>query len=153
MPFDATLSLRAENLPDTDTFGKIDPYYEVWFKDEMLYKSECHKNADSIVEWAPATFQVPTLAFMRELNVKMYDKDTFTKDDLILEVEIRYPFRMKTYDLGETGAKLAVLNDDGESADDESDGSLVEDGDGGFIKKSAKLAAGYFALKKLGSMW
>ena len=89
---------------------------------------------------------------MRELNIKFYDKDTFSSDDLMLEVEVRYPFRMKTYDLGETGARLAVLNDDGESADDESDGSLV-DGEGGMISKGIKMAAGYFAVKHIGGMF
>ena len=147
MVFSCQLNLRAENLPDTETFGKIDPYYQVWFKDEKLYQSECVKNADQIVEWQPANFDIPGMAFMRELNVKIYDRDTFSSDDLIVDCQIRYPFRMKTYELGDTGARLAVLNDNGDSADEATDGSL--EGDNDIIKK----AAGFFALVKLGKMF
>ena len=142
-----TLSLAARNLPDKDIIGHIDPYYEIYFKDALLYKSEVLKGSHP--EWKVASFEVPKRAYMREPNLKVIDKDTFSKDDLLFEVEIRYPFRQKTYTIGDTPAQLMVLNDDGESADSLSDGSLVE-GDDGKKRKRKKKESGYFSVTTIG---
>ena len=125
MPKQAKLHLKVENLPQTDFFGKIDPYFEVWYHDSKLFTSACFKNADNIVDWGQVSFEIPTRAIFQELNIKFYDKDTFSKDDLLLNVELRYPFRNKSYTLGESGAVLKVLDDDGDSDSDLTDGSLA----------------------------
>jgi len=127
MPKTANLHLKAENLPETDFFGKIDPYYEVYYHKTKLFTSPCHKNAERIVDWGVQTFQVPTRAVFRELNVKIYDKDTFSADDLLLNIEVRYPFRCNSYTLGNSGAVLKVLDDDGNSDSELTEGSLDSD--------------------------
>lgn len=141
------LKLSASGLPDKDLIGRTDAYYELYFKDTLLYKSEVQKGSN--VTWDTATIDMPKRAYMRELVLKCFDKDRFSKDDLIFSVEIRYPFRMKTYTLGETGATLSVLNDNGESADSLSDGSMV-DGDDGKKRKRKKKQSGHFKMLKLG---
>ena len=120
--FQATLRLKATDLPKCDTFSKADPYFEVWHQNTKLYKSETIKNTDKNVVWKPAEFSLPLYMYAamgdlkvpnfsdmagevaemtgRSLNLKIivWDEDTVSDDDLLLEIEnISYPFRLKTY--------------------------------------------------------
>merc|ERR1712117_631686 len=127
---DVCLHLRGENLVSKDLISKSDPYFEVYFPKDSetpLYKSEVIKNATDPC-WEPANFTLPKSAFMRHVRIRLMDKDTFTRDDLMLDCELRYPFRQKNYTFGEFArddetieARVCVLNDDGEcdSSDDE----------------------------------
>lgn len=111
-------------MPQVDFFGKIDPYYQVFYHDTKLYQSETVKNADHTFAWKEAKFNIPSKAIFKELIIKVWDKDTFSKDDLLFSVEIRYPFRCNSYTLGNTGAILKVLDDDGHSDSSLTEGSL-----------------------------
>lgn len=143
----ATLHLRAENLPNTDLIGKSDPYYLVFYNDKLVYTSEIIKNSLN-VEWEPAVFEMPWQACMREIRIKIMDKDTIGNDDLMLDFEIRYPFRQNNYAFP-GDCKICVLNDDGEIDEGEAtSGSEVEDDSTlDLVKKVGKFG---FKLRELG---
>merc|ERR1712026_60238 len=133
-------------LSDKDLIGSQDPYFEVYWKDECVYTSEVLKQESDTIEWAPAQFEMSRRAYLREIRIVIKDKDTFTKDDLLLDCEIRYPFRANTYTFSDLGCKLCVLNDDGEATDHEKSGSECEDDDS-VARKALGLAGDYFKVK------
>merc|ERR1711879_249423 len=124
----ATLHLRGENLPNKESFGTSDPYFQVFYQDQLLYKSEVIENNVTCCEWEPAVFELPALAWGRSVRIMIMDKDQISEDDVMVECEIRYPFRVKSYLLSENDldAKLCVLNDDGDSGEDSDD--MIEEG-------------------------
>ena len=153
MPMTCVLHLRAEGLPDKDLIGSQDPYFEVMYKDEVVYKSEVleQESGSDVIEWAPAEFEMSRSAYLREIRIVIKDKDTFTRDDVLLDCEIRYPFRPNTYTFSDLGCKLCVLNDDGDETDGEREGSECEDDDGsGAIGTALGLAGNYFKVRMLG---
>merc|ERR1711972_1049651 len=111
------------------------------FKDEVVYKSEVLKQESDVIEWEPAEFEISRSAYLREIRIVIKDKDTFTSDDVLLDCEIRYPFRPNTYTFSDLGCKLCVLNDDGEATDAERSGSEVEDDS--VARKALGLAGDY----------
>lgn len=164
---DVCLHLRAENLKSKDLIGKSDPYFQVFFPKESeapIYQSEVIKNVTDPA-WVPAEFSLPKSAFMRSVRIKIMDKDRLTKDDLILDCEIRYPFRQNNFVFGawasddKTEARLCVLNDDGDEHDDSKSGkafSTTADKIGAKLKdilpakhfKVYKLGKGFMKMKK-----
>lgn len=146
MPTETSLHLRCENFPDTDLIGSADPYFQVWFKDQILYQSEVAQIEDNAFQFEVATFEISRSALFREINLKIFDKDTFSSDDLMVEMEIRFPFQSKTYTIGDSGATVSVLNDSGEvDPDDESEGSVIDEEDG--------KEEGFFTVKNLGKIF
>merc|ERR1712046_362946 len=145
---DVCLHLRGENLKSKDLMSKSDPYFEVFYPkdcEDPIYKSEIIKNVIDAC-WEPANFSLPKSALMRNVRIRLMDKDTFTSDDLILDCEIRYPFRQKNYAFGAcasddgTEARLCVLNNDGESdSEDDSKGKPFGSGTKDKVFKVLKL--------------
>lgn len=111
MSYAATVHLHAENLPDKDSIGggTSDPYFELSFEGELLYKSETKNNADKTVAWKPAEFIIPKAAFLKPVQLKIMDKDTLSDDDVIAICEIRYPFKNTSYPIGEKGATINFM--------------------------------------------
>jgi len=141
------LWLRAENVPSKDLIGASDPYVEIRFDDKLLATSEVIKNEPN-PQWQMMTFDLPKTALFRHVNVKIMDKDKFTKDDLVLDCEIRYPFRKANYSFGSNkkngkACRLMVLNDHGEAA--ETDKSAKVNDQASKVKQ--------FMIKKLGKMF
>lgn len=68
-----------QDLKSTDLFGSIDPYFKIRYGDRTVYQSE--KTSGKTPIWQPANFKIPKQA--TELNVKVYDSDTLSSDDLI----------------------------------------------------------------------
>ena len=120
-----TLHLQAQNLPDSETFGIPDPYFQVFLGEELLHTSEVGKDTNELVQWEPAVFEIPMAnAIFQKVTVRILDKDTFSNDDMLVEFEIRWPFRKRVYSVGDTGIKIAVLNDDGEVPDEEQEADV-----------------------------
>ena len=84
----ATLHLRAENLPNKETFGTSDPYFQLYFEDQLLYTSEVIDNNVTCCEWEPAVFELPPLAFMRKVRIVIMDKDQISEDDVMQGVDL-----------------------------------------------------------------
>jgi len=119
----AKLHLKASNLPDKDVSLRpsdtSDAFYEVYFGDLQVYKSEVSTDNEN-PEWKMAEFELPRHAFNRAIKVIIWDHDTMTANDLIAEVEIKYPCVEAVYKLTECKeASLHVLNSDELNAEEE----------------------------------
>merc|ERR1712168_273507 len=127
----AYLHIKARNLPNTDSVGTADPYFKVYFNDLELYKSE---TADAIdyVDFKPAEFEIPVAALTRHCLVRFFDKDLLSKDESMLDLEIRYPFRRKKYLHEATKAQISICDKDGNetnSSASETSGTEVSEDD------------------------
>ncbi|AES58842.2 16 kDa phloem protein 2 [Medicago truncatula] len=78
--------IGAKDLHDSDLFEKMDPYVILSYRSQE-HKSSVAKNAGSNPRWNESfLFTVSDNA--AELNLRLMDEDTFTKDDLLGEVKI-----------------------------------------------------------------
>merc|ERR1711976_51319 len=120
----ATLRLKAEHLASSDILDhKADAFFKIRYDDETFYKSETIKNSNN-PEWEIAKFDLPKEAFMRTVNLIIKD-DNSLRDDIILDCNIRYPFRKQEFTIAEKNShgifakdgkmvKIIILNDDEE---------------------------------------
>jgi len=111
---EVVLHLKAENLKNEETFGTSDPFFQVEFGGEVLFRSKEIRSTVKLCEWEPATFELPDEAVGNDVTVKIMDKDVIV-NKLMNTVEISYPFRRATINL-EGRATLTVLNDHGSFA-------------------------------------
>ena len=77
----------ADNLPDTDWFGKIQPFYKIKYGDRELFTSN-HEMSGDIPVWKDANIQVPANA--KKVQIEVYDKD-MGSDDLLGKCEVPIP--------------------------------------------------------------
>merc|ERR1712179_365139 len=110
-------------------------------------------NKKQIFHWEPETFQISRTAMFREIRIVIKDHDTFSRDDVLLDCEIRYPFRPNNYNFsedGDAGPRICVLNKDGQETDGEREGS--ENEDGGVLDTLTDLAGDYFKVRAAASV-
>merc|ERR1711974_518572 len=113
--------------------------------DEVIHKSQQAVVDGNSYSWEPEEFQISRAAMFREIRIVILDHDTFTSDDVLLDFEVRYPFRPNNYTFTEDGARICVLNKDGQETDGERDGSEVEDD--GVIGSLVDMAGDYFKVR------
>ena len=82
------LSLTAVDLPNLETVGISDPFYEVWGYDllgvdTLLYTSEVVPNKVEFVKWKPAVFAVSKSTIFNKFKIVIYDKEMFQKDRVL----------------------------------------------------------------------
>ncbi|KAK7340170.1 hypothetical protein VNO77_20865 [Canavalia gladiata] len=78
--------ISAENLHDRDFFAKIDPYVILTYRAQE-HTSTVAQGAGSDPTWNESfLFTVSDAA--SELNLRLWDKDTWTRDDFLGEVKI-----------------------------------------------------------------
>ena len=97
------LSIFIDHLPNRDTIGLSDPYFQIIFKDEILYTSEVRQNQITNVTWHPERFRVPRNAILKDLWIIVLDKDRgiFNQDDCLVKFKLKFPFRYEKYYIGE----------------------------------------------------
>ncbi|XP_004498695.1 elicitor-responsive protein 3-like [Cicer arietinum] len=78
--------IGAKALRDTDFFKKMDPYVILTYRSQE-HKSSVAKNAGSNPRWNES-FLFTVCDNVSELNLRLMDEDTFTKDDLLGEAKI-----------------------------------------------------------------
>merc|ERR1712170_224346 len=133
----ATLRMKAEHLASSDILDhKADAFFKIRYDDETFYKSETIKNSNN-PEWEIAKFDLPKEAFMRTVNLIIKD-DNSLRDDIILDCNIRYPFRKQEFTIAEKNSH-GIFAKDGKMVkiiilDDEEEPILAED----FIKINEK---------------
>ncbi|OVA05931.1 C2 calcium-dependent membrane targeting [Macleaya cordata] len=80
----------ARGLPESDSFGKMDPYVLIQYKDQKL-KSTVAKGQGSNPVWNERFtlwVQCPEADDQYNLILKIMDKDTFSSDDFLGEIAI-----------------------------------------------------------------
>ena len=97
------LSIGIDNLPNRDTIGLSDPYYQVIFQNEILYTSEVHREKINHIIWQPERFRIPRTAILRDLLFVVMDKDRgiLNKDECLVKFKLKFPFRYEHNYLGE----------------------------------------------------
>jgi Ca2+-dependent lipid-binding protein len=83
---DCKFKAWADQLRSTDSIGRPDPYFKVYRGDRELFKSEKGKGRTTV--WKTSEFTV--LDHVTELNIKVFDKDTVTPDDLLGSCKIHF---------------------------------------------------------------
>ena len=104
---DVDLQAWGDNLKKNDLISQNDCYYKIKYDDWTLFKSEIAENGKYPV-WKLAKFQVPDLTgfdkISSDLTVQIFDRDSASKDDLISEIKVPFPFEEKVYDLEPKGS-------------------------------------------------
>jgi hypothetical protein len=103
---DVDLQAWGDNLKKNDLISQNDCYYKIKYDDWTLFKSEIADNGKYPV-WKLAKFQVPDLtglSISSDLTVQIFDRDSASKDDLISEIKVPFPFVDKIYDLEPKGS-------------------------------------------------
>ena len=110
----AKLQAWCDQLIGLDVTGKSDPYYQVLAGEEVLYTSERLKNT-STPFWKEAEFRVPVNN--TTLNIRVFDKDKTSRDDLIGSCAVPYPFVNDSYILWGQETGVFIVGDDRIEAD------------------------------------
>ena len=75
--------IEAKLERSTEMWGKQDPYAELWIR-QQLFKTKTHTDGAKEPVWNETT-TMDVLDPSDEMTVKVFDSDTFGKDDLICE--------------------------------------------------------------------
>ncbi|KAL1926506.1 hypothetical protein VTP01DRAFT_5627 [Rhizomucor pusillus] len=75
-------AVEAKDLKDEDTFGKNDPYIELWLDDKYKQRTSELKNTNNPVWNETFTFNVPEGNSFHKLYLKVLDKDTVGSDKI-----------------------------------------------------------------------
>lgn len=92
------LECWANELEDTDWFGKIEPYFTISIEERIYYKSPCVRKGAHPV-WPKVNVSISK--FFSDFMVKIYDKDSASVDDFLGSCQVKLPLEEgSVYDLG-----------------------------------------------------
>lgn len=74
--------IKARLSHDTETFGKMDPYFRILYGNKK-FKTKTHDKGGKNPEWNQ-TLDIPIIKLEDSVTVSCFDED-LTKDDLICE--------------------------------------------------------------------